>query len=586
MSESAFYLPRYAESHALVIGVDKYRHVSPLLHAANDARAVAQTLIDRFAFQKKNVRVLLNDQANRESILTAFLRLRDTTSTDDRILMFFAGHGHTVTGRRGETGFLVPANGKPNDLATLIRWDELTRNAELIPAKHVLFLMDACYGGLALSRTTIPPGSLRFLKDMLQRYARQVLTAGKADEQVADSGGTRPGHSIFTSHLLDGLDGAGIPSEGILSGHSLMAYVYDRVGNDPLSHQTPHFGFIDGDGDFVFDTSALSLLQEQQASAEPEPDRDVFIEAPMIANPPLIPESLADKLKRLIASPSERIRLNDCVFSLVRKTMADLGPDKFSPRTAVASEEFAERLNRYETGVNDLAVALALIAYWGDAEQVSLIEKALARLSESDRNQGGGFTVWSGLQWYPLLLLMYYAGISALAARKHSAVKAALLAPASVPNRRQMQEPILLPVIDKLTEIYDSFKLLPEMERKYVPRSEHILRRVQPLLEDLLFLGRSYEGLFDEFEIMLALSYANERDEDVVQHVWGPPGRFAWKERGRFSDEPVYTEFVKRAKAEGDSWGAIRAGFFRGSSQRFSDVADAYGKLLAGINWW
>jgi hypothetical protein len=35
-------------------------------------------------------------------------------------------------------------------LSGLIRWDELTRNADLITAKHMLFVMDACYGGLAL----------------------------------------------------------------------------------------------------------------------------------------------------------------------------------------------------------------------------------------------------------------------------------------------------------------------------------------------------------------------------------------------------------------------------------------------------
>jgi hypothetical protein len=44
---------------------------------------------------------------------------------------------------------------------------------------------------------------MRFLRDMLQRFSRQVLTAGKADETVADENGPRPGHSIFTSHLLE-----------------------------------------------------------------------------------------------------------------------------------------------------------------------------------------------------------------------------------------------------------------------------------------------------------------------------------------------------------------------------------------------
>ena len=71
----------------------------------------------------------------------------------------------------------------------------------------MFFLMDACYGGLALSRRPFPPGSMRFLKNMLQRHSRQILTAGKADEVVADAGGPRAGHSIFTGHVLDVLEG-------------------------------------------------------------------------------------------------------------------------------------------------------------------------------------------------------------------------------------------------------------------------------------------------------------------------------------------------------------------------------------------
>ncbi len=239
--ETALYLPKYGESHALVIGIDKYQRAGPLLHACNDAQDVAQILIERFGFPEPNVSLLLNENATRNAIESAYLAFANCTHSDDRVVMFFAGHGHTVPGRRGETGFLVPADGDCTDLASLIRWDELTRNADLIPAKHILFLMDACYGGLALKRKTIPPGSMRFLKDMLQRYSRQVLTAGKADEAVSDSGGTRLGHSIFTSHLLDGLEGAAIPAGGILTGHGLMAYVYNKVGSDAQSFQNSPF---------------------------------------------------------------------------------------------------------------------------------------------------------------------------------------------------------------------------------------------------------------------------------------------------------------------------------------------------------
>lgn len=121
------------------------------------------------------------------------------------MLFFFAGHGLTRTGHRGEVGFLVPADGAADELQSLVRWDDLTRIAELIPAKHALFVMDACYGGLAVTRSS--GGSQRFLKDMLSRFTRQVLTAGKADQTVADAGGPRAGHSVFTGHFLNALEG-------------------------------------------------------------------------------------------------------------------------------------------------------------------------------------------------------------------------------------------------------------------------------------------------------------------------------------------------------------------------------------------
>ncbi len=318
----------------------------------------------------------LDADATRASILQAFLTFANPASMgpDDRILVFYAGHGHTLTGRRGEIGFLVPSDGSIDDLTSLIRWDELTRNADLIPAKHMLFLMDACYGGLALTRTSIPPGSTRFLKDMLQRYSRQVLTAGKADEVVADSGGTRAGHSIFTSYLLDGLEGAAAPPGGSLTGHALMAFVYDRVGGDTHSRQTPHFGFFDGDGDFVFDTSALATLDPKTPGpdpAEPEPDRDILIKAPVFAQPSISDEgTVAETLKRLIASPNERIRLSDFISDLLKRVTVRLSQQEFPPAGTITAEEMASRLLRYENAIEDVQVAAILLAHWANSDQV------------------------------------------------------------------------------------------------------------------------------------------------------------------------------------------------------------------------
>ncbi|MGO4512475.1 caspase domain-containing protein [Bradyrhizobium sp. 2TAF36] len=589
MQQYSAYLPKYEKSHALVIGIDAYQRVGPLLHAGNDAKAVADALVDKFGFPVNNVRVLLDAEATRENILREYLTWTDSAriGPDDRMVVFFAGHGHTATGRRGEIGYLVPVDGDVSDLSTLVRWDELTRNSDLIAGKHMLFLMDACYGGLALTRSTIPPGGMRFLKDMLQRYSRQVLTAGKPNEVVSDAGGTRPGHSIFTSYLLDGLDGGASVNGVPVTGHGLMAYVYDKVAGDPRSYQTPHFGFLDGDGDFIFDTSILASVEED-GSSNKQPDIDIFIKTPNVVAPGLQNEDAASAiLKRLMANPNERIRLNDFINSLLREASTKLSQSHFSANTEITNDEFAARIQRYEDAVHDLTTVVILLARWGDAEQIGLLGQIFSRIADIERSNSG-FTVWLKLQWYPLFFLIYAAGMSALAAKRFDVLLAALNATVYSEERisGEAMVPVIFPTVDSLTEIIDDFKRLPGMEKKFVPRSEHIYKKLQPPLEDELLLGRGYDSLFDDFEILLALVYVDMRGVEAGDNNWGPIGRFGWKERGRLAQDLVYSKFVERAKAQKDRWAALDAGFFQGSSERFSEVADAYAKFLSRINMW
>jgi hypothetical protein len=63
MPSHSSYLPKYAKSWGLVIGIDQYQHEGPLLHAGNDATAVAEVLVNRFGFHRENVTVLLNEDA-------------------------------------------------------------------------------------------------------------------------------------------------------------------------------------------------------------------------------------------------------------------------------------------------------------------------------------------------------------------------------------------------------------------------------------------------------------------------------------------------------------------------------------------
>ena len=337
---------QYTASHALVIGIDDYIHTSPLEYAVSDAKAVASVLEQKYKFAPGNIKLLLNEDAQRDNIMSSFLNYADRSHPDDRLLVFFAGHGHTKTGYRGEVGYLVPQDGDSEQLSTLIRWDELTRNADLIPAKHILFIMDACYGGLALPR--LSAGAARFLKDMMLRRSRQVLTAGKADEVVSDAGGPLPNHSVFTGHLIEALKGAAQTEEGVITANGVMAYVYDRVSKDSQSDQTPHYGFINGDGDFVF--KGLKKLSQQSKT-----DADILISVPSVnIEQDITQDTLENRVKSYLSDKTLTIQLHDLTVQHTRKFIAETTSDHFPARSTFSNEKLINRLTRYEDCTTDI----------------------------------------------------------------------------------------------------------------------------------------------------------------------------------------------------------------------------------------
>lgn len=579
--DSETYSPLYSASHALVVGINNYQYASPLGYAIYDAEAIAQLLISEFAFDEKNVRLLADADASRSGIIDSFLSYVGEVNADDRIVFFFAGHGHTVSGRRGEVGYLVPHDGNPNSLSTLIRWDEFTRNAELIPAKHMFFMMDACYGGLAFTRS-LPPGSMRFLKDMLLRFSRQVLTAGKADEIVADAGGPVPGHSIFTGHLIEALKGKAASKDGVITANGVMAYVYERVAKDQNSNQTPHYGSIDGDGDFIFKAPILDELKTEEGK-----DDDVLIAVPAAMPMLHIDESASviDMIKEYLSDPRYRIKLHDLVAQVLREVLLVTTKDNFAVQgTNWSLEEFTRRLKEYEDVVENLQSISCCISYWGQQEHVPILKMALTRLTDRLESQSG-VVVWLALRWYPIIQLLYSAGISALAAEKYENLAAMLLTKVGSSHSRRASTELTLSVGEAILDLErsDAFKQLPGHERHYVPRSEYLFKLLQPMLDDLLFLGRDYEQAFDRFEVLFALVHA-----DLAQiersHIWGPIGRFGWKFHN--DDANPLKDVISEAERQKESWGPLKAGLFGGDYSRFENVASGYIKKISGLNWW
>jgi uncharacterized caspase-like protein len=147
----------YHESWAVIIGIDNYPKWPKLHYAANDANGMKEILLRKFHFKQDHVITLLNEEATREKILSV---LGDTLANpknvlrDDRVFVFFAGHGMTrklPSGR--DLGYIIPYDADAENFqGQSISMTNFQDISEAIPAKHVLFVMDSCYSGLALTR--------------------------------------------------------------------------------------------------------------------------------------------------------------------------------------------------------------------------------------------------------------------------------------------------------------------------------------------------------------------------------------------------------------------------------------------------
>jgi len=353
-----------------------------------------------------------------------------------------------------------------------------------------------------------------------------------------------------------------------------MAYVYDKVGSDPFSGQTPHYGSIDGDGDFVFQPQLLTEAEGEKDPSPlmiqiPTPDRAISLSA----------ESGAEKLKRLLPDRASRILLEEFVNEQLRVTIAALNDERFSAQPGNGDPEFEQRLKAYEQIIRPLQDTVILLAKWAEPEQVRLLEHIFARLAEADRANSGVIR-WIALSWYPLFNLMYVGGIAALSTSRFDTLKACLLTPVTASYRSLSgRNPVILPVTYALVEIGDAFKKIPGYERRYTPRSDYLFNNLQPILEDQLFLGRRYEELFNAFEVMLALTFADVRAPG--ERVWGPPGRFAWERSG----EASYSDIVRDLAADGTAWAALKSGFFEGKLERFQELSEGYKETISKSGW-
>ena len=134
--------------------------------------------------------------------------------------------------------------------STAISMEQIRSLSSRIAAKHIIFVMDSCYSGLGLNRSAgVWPGINDYLRKVSSMRVVQIITAGGQGEQVQE----KEGHGLFTSYFLKALEGeADLDKDRVVTGTELGAYLRPTVSNASGQSQTPLFGRLEGEGEFLF----------------------------------------------------------------------------------------------------------------------------------------------------------------------------------------------------------------------------------------------------------------------------------------------------------------------------------------------
>lgn len=152
----------FAANKALLIGISDYKGERfDLEGPQHDVTALKATLQAHWGFKYKNIKTLLNYDANRETILKALTELKNNAQASDHIFIYFSGHGTSVHNKEFRlplpysSGALVPQDFSNTGTPEQMMRQLIIGKRDLKPILSALdktqaetfVVFDSCYSG-------------------------------------------------------------------------------------------------------------------------------------------------------------------------------------------------------------------------------------------------------------------------------------------------------------------------------------------------------------------------------------------------------------------------------------------------------
>jgi WD40 repeat protein len=226
---------------ALIIGINEYQDpaIDDLDRPLEDAESLYNILLSKYSFEKEDMILLKNPSL--DQMITTLEGLSRKLSSNDNLLIFYAGHGYWDG--KSNIGYWFPSDATKSSTVKWFRNSTLRDFIGSIQTRHTMLIADACFSGAILkTRAAFSDEANQGIQKLYELPSRKAMTSGI--EEVPDE-------STFIKYLVKRLEEN---EEKYLSSELLFnTFKIAVMNNSPV---VPQFGTIqnvgDEGGDFIF----------------------------------------------------------------------------------------------------------------------------------------------------------------------------------------------------------------------------------------------------------------------------------------------------------------------------------------------
>jgi tetratricopeptide (TPR) repeat protein len=361
---------------ALIVGISEFADSSlNLKYSAKDAQDFYNYLVSDGHFAKDHVKLLLNEKATRQQILSEAgdSWLPKVAGTDDLVVIFISSHGSPADENVGGVNYILAHDtSKSNLYASGIAMQDLSQILkDRVRSDRLVLILDACHSGNASpeGKGIFRSGNVN-VEDIARGSGKTVMSSSEPSQMSWESKDYPNG--VFTHHLVEALRGKG--SDTTLGGafQSMKEKVQEEVLRDRGALQSPVLKGGAGGADLMLAVAPANPAPPPVGlSAAGEPAGEESASAP------------ADKAEVAMlptaASAESQIRVWETYLESGVKARSEgrySEAEQLLKEAIQEADKFGSESARYASSINELAELYRIRGQYAEAEP--LFRKALA----------------------------------------------------------------------------------------------------------------------------------------------------------------------------------------------------------------